>query len=303
MINLTKEEIKQMELIGRGTYGKVYKNKDKVYKLYRPMVPKEDGTLVKNPSLKYKASRLNRLIRINQKLQYSDLIEDTIFINGKFRGVIMPYYEGKLLSKQEDTDIYQKILRMYNLLISTKELTKHYIYPTDLKLNNIIVQDGNIRIIDLDDYHTKVGFCPSSAHLKKAITSLDWTIKKYLHDYRNFILDEKIESHLQRKIPDVCKTYQGVEDYLYSKSIKHNYIFIDDTSRIENKLRLLRDPKYRIIYVCKHEDIYEAIDKLETKNITLYDLVPSYELETYEKHLSSNKCLGIKQDKMLKFKK
>ena len=44
---------------------------------------------------------------------------------------------------------------------NSKELIRHNIYPLDYKLNNLMCENGELRIIDLDDFHTKVCRIPN----------------------------------------------------------------------------------------------------------------------------------------------
>lgn len=47
------------------------------------------------------------------------------------------------------------------LVRNSQELTRFRIYPLDLKLDNIMYVDGQVKIIDLDDLYTKYMLIPS----------------------------------------------------------------------------------------------------------------------------------------------
>lgn len=97
MISLTSEELKKLEKIGYGNFGVIYKDSDKIYKIYNHVVKASAHITVPNPSLRFPKRRLNRLINLNKSIKYTDLVQDTVFIDGQFRGIVLPYYEGETL--------------------------------------------------------------------------------------------------------------------------------------------------------------------------------------------------------------
>ena len=303
MVNLKKEDIKNFELIGQGAFGKIYKCGDKVYKLYRETVKTTYGSLTKNPSLKYKVGRLNRLISLNDKLEHNDLIEDLVFVNGKFKGVIMPYYEGTLLSQTMDMPLEEKIPLAYQIVRNSKELTKHFIYPLDYKLNNMILVGDDVKFLDLDDYHTKVDLFLNPVHKNSCLKGLDETIKTYFYESKTFPLPREIQEKMLRKLEPLNSEYEDIEHYIRKKSERHNYIFIDDMVDLNYNLELLRNNTYRKIYIYKHENIEETVKILLSLGIPLYDLVSVYDLKKYKNSFLYDECLGIKEDRVLKITK
>ena len=208
MINLSKKDIEKFELIGQGGFGQIYRKDDKVYKIYREKIKTMMGSVVKNPSLKYNSIKLNRLINLNNKLKKNNLIENLIFINGKFQGVVMPYYEGILLSRTMEKPLEEKIEIAYQIVEKAKELTQNFIYPLDYKLNNIILENNEVKILDLDDYYTKVDLFVNPIHKRKCIRGLDETIKTYFHEFKTFQLPKEIAPNLTKQIEPICSEYK-----------------------------------------------------------------------------------------------
>ena len=52
---------------------------------------------------------MKRLIDINEKVEHTDLIEDLLYIDGKFYGVVMPYYEEELFLNLRNIPIDERI--------------------------------------------------------------------------------------------------------------------------------------------------------------------------------------------------
>lgn len=303
MVNLTKEELEQFELIGQGTFGKVYRKDDKVYKLYRDLIKTDTWYLAKNPSLKYKLGRLNRLISLNKKLKHNDLIEDIVFLDGKFQGIIRPYYEGVLLSQTMEKPLEEKIEIAEELVRNSKELTRHFIYPLDYKLNNMILTQNEVRFLDLDDYHTKVDLFINPVHKNSCIKGLDETIKTYFHEYKTFPTPKELSEKIQRKRILLSDDYEGIEKYIDKKKTRHNYILFNAETDIYNYIELLRKNNFRKIYIYDHENLEEKIDYLLNLGVNIYDVVSNSEIKKYMNSFLYDKCLGIKEDKVMKLKK
>ena len=215
LIFLTDEDIKKYEVIGSGGFGTIYKNGSKVYKIYHEYVYDEFHCQYINPSLKYRHFKLNRLINLNKKIKKTDLIEDVIFLNNKFSGVVMPYYEGTTLNNIMDKSIKYKIGLSKQLLENSKELTNKYIYPMDYKLNNLMVSNDEIKIIDLDDIFTKVSIMPNFFNYKRFIFGLDATIKTFLNEYQIYFLNKNIVYNLEiRKQLKSNFTYEDIDRFV-----------------------------------------------------------------------------------------
>ena len=70
--------------------------------------------LIYNPCLRCKRIKYNYLKSINYKLQYTELIDDILYIDGLFSGVVMPYYDGDLLKDYVEDPIEKKYICLNN---------------------------------------------------------------------------------------------------------------------------------------------------------------------------------------------
>jgi len=306
MINITREELNKLERIGAGNFGTIYLKENKAYKIYHEMVKTEYHTLHKNPSLKYRKHKLNRLIKLDKKLTLTDLVQDVIFVDGKFGGVVMPYYDGDTLIKTKEDPLKNKIEIAKKLIESSKELTEHHIYPMDYKLNNIMLVSGEIKLIDLDDFFTKITLLPHPSLKRETIFGLDETIKAYFYDSNFFPLKNDLRKYFSKEILLANSEYQEIEQYIAKKSEAHNYIFINENIDFNRHFELLRNPNYRIVYVYYRfcSDYMEnIIYNILNSGIKLYDLIPMYNFKKYLRSIEYDECLGIKKDEILNLKR
>lgn len=304
MISLRREDLLKLDCIGAGNFGTIYKNGDFVYKVYKEMVKTEYGFLCKNPSLKLDKIRINRMMRLDRKLKYTDLVKDILFIDGKFGGVVLPYYEGETLVKTKDDFIKDKFDFAYQLVRNSEELTDNNIYPNDYKLNNIMVVGGDIKLIDLDDYFTLVCRIPYSFRKKDVVLALDETIKAYFGENCFYPFAKDVVKLLGKDLTSNY-TYQDVTHYIDDKKKKYNYVFINEEVDFYKNIELLRNNDYRTVYVYSGYDynlIGENIKNILNLGINLYDVTSSIKLKSYIQSIMYDECIGLKKDKVLNLK-
>lgn len=300
MIKLTNKDIDNLEYIGKGGNGEIYRRGDMIYKIYRKSSKNFLKDKIPNPSLIYRPLRLNRLINANKIIKHSDLIEDIIMINGKFSGVTMPYYDGINMNDTKEKPLKEKIKISQELVRNSKELDKHFIYPFDYKLNNVILVENHPKYIDLDDTTTKVSFTPSPISRTFSINELDQMIKTYLKENRNFYIPNKTKELLKRNIENDNFTFRGINKYLERKKISHNYVIIYESSNIDSNIRLLTSHKYRVI-LCLEQithnilPINKKIEQLKYYGIDIYDIMSKEHEKEYKNNISFNKCLTLKR--------
>lgn len=304
MVSIKSKDLLDLKRVGAGNFGTIYKNGDKVYKIYHQMVRTEYDSFCPNPSLKLDKSRIIKYTKLDKKLLYTDLVKDIIYVDGKFGGVVMPYYDGETLFKTLDQPIEQKVKVAYQLVRNSKELTDNNIYPFDYKLNNIMLVDGNVKFIDLDDTFTFFSKFPSPFRTKEVVKSLDKTIKTYFNDINTYPFTKKIIKKLScNRQPNI--TYQELSQYIDDKSQKHNYLFIDSSVDTPTNMRLLKDSNYRTIYVYSGSDnelSEQNIKRLLEKTIDLYDVVSASMMRKYIRSINYNECIGLNDNKVLNLK-
>lgn len=307
MIKIKKSELEQLEKISTGGNGAIYRVGNYIYKIYKPYTKTSYKEEIPNPSLKYRPLKLHRLMSIDKKIKYTDLVQEIIFVDGKFGGVVLPFYNGQILSETMNLPIEEKIKISREVVRNSSELTYHHIYPMDYKLNNIMLSDGHPKIIDLDDWTTKVKFRLHPLRKALCIEGLDETIKTYLSEYRGIPLSGEVKEKI-RKIPNQPNySYNGILEYLDEKSQIHNYIFIFESSDIKSNLRLLHDDKYRIILSFKDfyfddSHIKKYLEKLNYYGIDIYDITTLNRIDDYINNSVYKEYIKI-TDKEVKIKK
>ena len=82
-MELTEEYIKNLEFVGAGNFGTLYRNGNVIYKLYKEEVKGTYYNYHDNPSLNrtfYNKYRLNKLKSLSGKIKNCNLITDFIYI-------------------------------------------------------------------------------------------------------------------------------------------------------------------------------------------------------------------------------
>ena len=303
MINISSSEIKQMEKIGSGTFGTVYLKDNEIFKVYHEKIRTHNiisgsYNVIPNPCLKY------NIVKYQYLKNNTVLINDVLFIDGIFSGIIMKYYRGKTFKEYMNNPIEEKNKMVKELLISSKKLTDNYIYPLDYKENNIILSNDKVQIIDLDDKLTKI---LNPIYKRKSIKVLDNSIRRFIGDidYNLYTNNkESIQNFITKKEESINDSYDKIEEYINKIMIKHNYILISEESNIDSYISLLRNPNYRVIY------IYKSIDNIEIKlldllkkNIKIYNIIPKNKIKEFISSISYKDLLNIKENSILKVKK
>lgn len=281
-MKLDSSYIKDLEIIGSGTFGKVYKDGDKVYKLYKEEVKGEFYQMHSNPSLnngpitRYK---LNRLKRINGKMKNCNLAYDSIYIDGKFSGVVADYFEGENLLKVKDELTFDEKVKVSRKIIKAmKELQRNGIYPLDMHLNNIMVGEGlDVRLIDLDDHLTKVRLVGNPIIRRQSVRRLKYTIEDIFDiDSFYYYCNEHLRKYRYSSDEFHTKpTFNGIEEFLKYKGKKKQVLFISKYTDIK-KINKFGKRKIVLVYDEKDIDGVEAmICTLYEQGITLDEILPS----------------------------
>ena len=157
-----------------GNYGMVYKFYNDAIKIF-----KETDKYVKKYNVE---ENLKRLTNIN--VDCVALPKKLVYINGKFSGYIMPYFNGIPLSiillkirANKISISYDKINKLYNLLIEkVKELSSLGIKIHDIKPDNIIYYNERLCLVDCDFYKV----CSIENLEQYNISLVDEAVGKYL---------------------------------------------------------------------------------------------------------------------------
>ena len=304
MINISKEELDDLEIIDSGNFGIIYKKGNKIYKIYKDEIKTDNYSMIKNPLLNNKVltlNKLNKLIGIRHLIKNTDLIENIIYVDNKLSGVVMPYYDGKTLCDLGNEAFTKRIEYSYKLLNNTKELTNYYIYPTDIRLKNVMVVKDEVKIIDLDDNFTKVKYLKDLILERKTYSMLDNTIKYYLkeYDYRHYERD--VFDLINYEANKCNKSYDDIKTYLDYKKIKSNLLFIDE--KYNTHLHNVYYFKVILTYKKFNSDyLKHCINVLKDKGVIISDIISEDNIHNYIENTSNNSCLYVKENKVLKLK-
>ena len=287
MIEVTNEELKNMEYISSGAFGKVYKKNDCIaYKIYRQEISdKFYGTSHPNPMLTKPLFRFNILASRSKNFKYNGGILDLIFLEGKFAGVAIPYYDGEILSNLVDMPLKEKIAISRDLVKESKELSHHFIFPTDYKLNNIILSDDMVHLIDLDDIKTHVCFTPNIFFKSISINALAETIQSFLKQYQHLYISSKISKLLEIDQSFPAINYQKILDYLDKKDKEINVVFLSKNSDFQVLAKIANEHSLKTVLVIDNhtdeEEIIRIIYFLKSLNVNLYDIVLTEKMNNY----------------------
>lgn len=288
MIKIDRSELKDLEYIGSGTFGTVYKKDDKTaYKIYHITVKDSiRGIGVYNPCFTLSKVHYSALLSRSKKLKYSGGIKDFIYVDGMFGGVKIPYYEGTTLDKLLDKPLKLKIELSNQIIRNCKELTGKLIYPTDYKLNNIVLCNDEIKLIDLDDKRTQVSLTPNPIIRSYSINALGETIQTLLKMYNHHPIPLKVAKKITRNKSFYSFRYNKIEEYLNNMKKEKNIIFINKESDIQKLKELINNNDFKIVYIindkCLEEEPYlELINKFKLNNIELYDFITTKKIEDY----------------------
>lgn len=278
MVYLTSSNIEKLERIKSGKFGTVYKKDDNTaYKIYHPTVADNSWKETMNPTLLVPQVHYNFLIKRSQNLKYSGGVIDKLYVDGKFAGVVIPYYDGVELFTLMDEPIDFKIKLSKKIIRNAKELTNNLIYPTDYKLNNILYSNGKVQLIDLDDVKTHVCITPNIIFNSLSINILGETIQTFLKEYKHLPLPKEVKKKLEKENFFYTTKYNKIEEYLKRKEKKKNVIFIYEDTDYEKLKRYISQKNYKIVYVLKDEEkddknhLLNIINRLKENNIIIYD--------------------------------
>jgi len=269
-VELKDGYIENLEFIGSGTYGKIYRDKNVVYKLYKKEIRKKfyDYDYDSNPCLHksiFNNLKLNHLISLSGKIKWGNLVFDRVYMNGEFIGVATEYFEGiTLRNARDELSFADKIKISQDIILGTEELMQNGIYPLDLHLSNILIdKDLKIKIIDLDDTLTKFRTFSDPLITRWGYANLMDTLTDFLeykHDY-NIVNPKFISSRRLR----FRNSSDGVRSYLEYKNLPKKLLFISLDTDI-SLIKKYYSKDYEIIFIIDDDKIETMKDRLEIDN-------------------------------------
>lgn len=306
MLDISNINISNLKLLGEGSYGFVYKLDNKyAIKIYKDKIKTFDGEYINNPSLKMTKYKLLKIKKYAEGVEKTDFIEDLIIKDNKVIGVKMKYYKGLELSNIRHLSFEQKIKLARQIIINTYELNKHNIYPTDLKPDNIMLVDKEIKFIDLDDRYTHYTKFLKNNYLKKSIESLDYSLKVFFDDYSNFMFYNDIIKECDVSNFKKNTTYTDINKYLQDKKKLTNIVYINALETInEEVIKYIKNSNSKVILVANFIDdeklLARQISILNRFNISVYNIILSKDLHDNKYNFNTKEVVEIKNKRLLK---
>ena len=305
MVHLEFKDLKDLEKIGDGKFGIAYKKDDNtVYKIYHEKIEDVMGIKQDNPALEYKRRKMNKLIKVNNKLKYTKTINDIIMINGAFYGVVMPYFGNTTVSTMINksfkitADIARQLIR------NNKELINNNIYPFDYKSNNLMYVDREVKIIDLDDILTHVTSVPNPLFKKRTDISINDTIINLLRDMPVINISKEISKNLSRRRIKPLESLSKTLEILDERENINNFIIISDLNDIDRLKEVIKNNNYNVIYkvIGSNESrvIENIYDKITKEGIKLFDIYQDIEEDYYFNRYNTKECIEIKNKELIK---
>lgn len=186
-----------------GEESKLYIVGNDLYKLYNK----------KNISSIY---QLFLLISKQSFLKETILPNGIILKNNELKGICLPYFKDyKTLSSLSDENINYKLDILQIIMKNLQELTDNDIYPMDFNSDGILINNNDVKIIDLDTYTTQI---IKDANKEK--------LKFVLNLYRNIILGLMYQDF------EPITVLPSLNAYLESKKVNKKIIYdiINDIS-------------------------------------------------------------------------
>ena len=265
-----------IELIGRGTFGKVYKVKSLIDKKVYAMKVLDKNFLISNNQLKYAISECNILKQASYpfiiKLHYSFQTKENLYM-------ILDYCPGGDLGFHLQLNLFEEEEAKFyisELILAIEYLHNMNVIYRDLKPENILIgSDNHIKLADfglakenIKDNTLTNSFCGSPAYLSPEMVNKKGASKASDIYGIGAVLFELISGTPPFYANDINTLYQNI---IGNKLIFHDY-FSDELKDLLSKL-LEKDPNKRLgvndkKFIKEHEFFYDVNwEELEKKNI------------------------------------
>lgn len=168
----------------------------------------------------YNKKNISSIYQLCLLISKQSFLKETILPNGiilkddTLKGICIPYFKDyKILSSLNDESIDYKLKILQIIMKNLKELTDNDIYPMDFNSNGILINNSDVKIIDLDTYTTQI---IKDDHKKE--------LKFVLNLYRNIILELMYQDF------EPITVLPHLNDYLESKNVNKKIIYDIDSN-------------------------------------------------------------------------
>lgn len=163
----------------------------------------------------YNKKNISSIYQLCLLISKQSFLKETILPNGiilkddALKGIRIPYFKDyKTLSNLNDESIDYRLKILQIIMKNLKELTDNDIYPMDFNSNGILINNSDVKIIDLDTYTTQI---IKDDHKKK--------LKFVLNLYRNIILELMYQDF------EPITVLPHLNAYLESKNVNKKIIY------------------------------------------------------------------------------
>lgn len=168
----------------------------------------------------YNKKNISSIYQLCLLISKQSFLKETILPNGiilkddALKGIRIPYFKDyKTLSSLNDENIDYKLKILKIIMENLKELTDNDIYPMDFNSDGILINNSDVKIIDLDTYTTQI---IKDDQKKK--------LKFVLNLYRNIILELMYQDF------EPITVLPHLNAYLESKNVNKKIIYDIDNN-------------------------------------------------------------------------
>ena len=182
----------------------------------------------------YNKKNISSIYQLCLLISKQSFLKETILPNGiilkddTLKGICIPYFKDyKILSSLNDESIDYKLKILQIIMKNLKELTDNDIYPMDFNSDGILINNSDVKIIDLDTYTTQI---IKDDQKKK--------LKFVLNLYRNIILELMYQDF------EPITVIPHLNTYLESKNVNKRIIYdIDNNISYHNLSNFIESMK------------------------------------------------------------
>lgn len=282
-----------LELLGSGTFGKVYKVKLRTTEQIFAMKVIDKQYLIRNHQLRYAITECNILKQSNHpfiiKLHYSFQTPDYLYMILDYcPGGDLGYHLEANLFEEEETKFY-----IAELILAIEYLHKMNVIYRDLKPENILIyRDGHIKLADfglakenIKGNNLSTSFCGTPAYLAPEMVKRKGVGKSADIYGIGAVLYEMISGTPPFFANDINTLYNNI---IKNKLMLHSY-FSEPLSDLLKKL-LNRDPESRIGIIDKEEiKRHEFFKGIDWKKLAKKQMNPPIDLVALKKEREKGK--------------
>ena len=268
-------------------------------KVYKDTIIDLVGDAIINPALSISKRRIKRIIARSKKVKNTDLASDFVVLDVFFHGYVLPYYDGKTLDKVKNLTYAEKKKISLDLVDNDQELKDNHVYSTDYHTNNIIVVDGKVKIIDLDDPLTHYTILPNLALSKLSMGRLNETIRDFYDEFDTTLYGCYTLDRLQRVRPGYSNNSRWIDNYLQEKEKIMDYLIVDRDTDIDLLKELLRNHRFRVLYSLQdinYDETVRVVEYFKDNDVELFDFILEEKEDNYFSNFPVRNKIFVKKD-------